>query len=157
MTDEEDEVDDDEECFAADGDAGRRDAACTHQSTASHGRAHQAPAAGARRRLRQLVLSVHLDYTKCSCTNTQTVKVCVQSSTAAIDVTLFAFAVECRAACAVLLRRRCCRTPAMQQLIDISWPTGPQQQTRCKLFRQTDGHRPLDTCRPCGILCEQYQ
>jgi len=49
-----------------------------------------------------------------------------------------------------VLRSRAAATPAVQQSIDISYPPGPQQQTRRTLLqrangtdRQTDGHRTV--------------
>ena len=54
-TDEEDEVDDDEERFAADGDARRRGAASAQHATSPHSRVEHARTTAAVR-LRQLVL-----------------------------------------------------------------------------------------------------
>ena len=55
--------------------------------------------------------------------------------------------------------RNCTLTMAMQQLTDISCPSGPQQQTRCTLLhrangtgRRTDGqtrYRFVETCPAC--------
>jgi len=41
--------------------------------------------------------------------------------------------------CDVLLRRRCCWAPAVQESIDISCPPGPQQQTRRTLLQRSIG------------------
>jgi len=57
---------------------------------------------------------------------------------------------------AVLLRRRCCWAPAVQQSIDISCLLGPQQQTRRTMLqqsiagtdRQTDGRTPYRYTHP---------
>ena len=57
---------------------------------------------------------------------------------------------------AVLLRRRCWRAPAVQQSIDVSWPPGPQQQTRRTLLQRsiagTDRRTDIvQLHRPCRV------
>jgi len=63
---------------------------------------------------------------------------------------------------AMLLRRRCCLAPAVQQSSDISFQPGPQQQTPCTLLQQSTAgtDRQTDTRTVTQILLhtvKQYQ
>ena len=98
-------------------------------------------------------------------------QVCVQPSTAAVNVTLPALLLTAMLWCAVLLGAGGCCTArllqapvSVQQSIDVSCPPGPQQQTRRMLLqrsiagtdrraygrrdRQTDGHRTVTQTLP---------
>ena len=68
--------------------------------------------------------------------------------------------IQCRHARTSMLKyRQPAEASAVQQMIDISYPLGPQQQTRRMLLQRANGtNRRTDTTplhRPCGILCEQ--
>ena len=84
---------------------------------------------------------------------------CVQPSTAAVNVTLLAFAAVAPCCCgAVAAGRR----PCSNRSISPACPPGPQRQTRCTLptvrtDRGTDGRTPYHYTVPAAHSCDQCQ